>query len=49
MFKVRPATVRTWIHGGLFPNAVKMGTDEKSQWFVPRSDIAAKAQKEYGS
>lgn len=49
LFKVSKATIRVWLNNSRFPNAFKMSDNDKAQWRVPKSDVRAFAQKEYGS
>lgn len=49
LFKVGKATIRVWLNNKRFPNAFKTSDSEKAQWRIPRSDVKAFAQKEYGS
>lgn len=49
IFKVSKATIRVWLNNDRFPNAFKTSESDKAQWRVPKSDVRALAQKEYGS
>lgn len=45
IFEVDVQTVRIWVRGGKFPNAIKKYPG--NTWLIPRSDVITFARKRY--